>query len=76
MAPYIKTGVGGTFGSLLTYIPKTKKDFNVISMHIPVEIGIAIGRNHRYDLTLTYYLHNSAEQISRAAAIGFSFPLN
>ncbi|WP_242132819.1 hypothetical protein [Aestuariivivens marinum] len=42
MAPYIKTGIGDTFGSLLTYIPKTKKDFNGISMHIPVEIGIAI----------------------------------
>jgi hypothetical protein len=75
VAPFIESGVGVSFGSFETYTPYTNIKKSGALLHIPVSLGLAIGRKHNYELKFTYYYHNSAEQFSGAAALGFSFPI-
>lgn len=75
VAPYFELGVGGSIGSFETYTPFTDIKKNGFLMHIPVSIGLALGRQHNCEFELTYYYHPDAEQFSGAAAIGLTFPL-
>lgn len=76
VAPYFEIGIGASIGSFETYTPYFYKKDNGILMHIPVALGLALGKNHSVEFALTYYFHPSVEQFSGAAAIGLSFPLN
>ena len=44
-------------------------------MHVPFSIGLALGRNHNFDVGFTYYIHDAAKQFNGAFAVGYSFPL-
>ena len=76
VAPYLETGIGLSFGSLETLTIITDNTKNGVIPHIPLSVGLALGRKHRFELGFTYYYHPSADQINGAAAIGLSFPLN
>lgn len=76
VAPFIETGVGLSVGSFVTNTAYTNIKKNGALLHIPLSFGLAIGRKHNYEVKFTYYYHNSAEQFSGAAAVGFSFPIN
>ena len=76
VAPFIESGVGMSIGSFETYTAYTNLKKNGVLLHIPVTLGLAIGREHNYELKFTYYFNPSVEQFSGAAAVGFSFPID
>ena len=75
-APYFEIGIGTSIGSF-----ETSTDFDVISRsgliyHVPVSLGLELGRNNNFDLGFSYYLQPSVEQFTGAVTIGVTFPLN
>jgi hypothetical protein len=75
-APFIESGVGVSIGSFHTYTAETNLKKNGLLFHIPVTLGLALGRNHEYEFKFIYYFNESVEQFSGAAAIGFTIPIN
>jgi len=76
VAPFFESGIGMSAGEFRTYTSFVDIDKKGLQLHIPVVFGLAIGRNHNYELKFVYYFHPNAEQFSGAASIGFSFPIN
>lgn len=75
-APYLETGLGISAGAFETITPSTNSNKNGIIMHIPLSIGLALGKKHKIDFGFTYYYHPIVKQFSGATALGISFPLN
>ena len=75
IAPYLEGGLGASLGSFETITPFTNVKKSGLTPHIPISIGLKIGRKHRFDFSFSYYFHPSAEQFTGSAAFGFSFPL-
>lgn len=76
VAPFIELGVGVSVGSFETSTIYTSRKANGAIAHIPFTLGLAVGREHNYEIKFTYYFHGSVDQSSGAAAFGFSFPLD
>ncbi len=76
VAPYIEIGVGASVGKFETYTPYTNLEKSGLFVHIPITLGLALGPKNNVEVAFTYYVHPAVEQISGAAAIGLSFPLN
>ncbi|MFD1615571.1 outer membrane beta-barrel protein [Gelatiniphilus marinus] len=76
IAPYLEIGIGGSLGSFTTFTPNVNKKENGFLMHIPLSFGLALGPNYNIEVAATYYFHPTIEQVSGAAALGFSIPLN
>lgn len=76
VAPYVETGVGLSVGSFKTIVPTANINKSGVLFHVPLTIGLAVGKNHGVDIEFVYYYHPSAEQFAGAAAFGLSFPLN
>ncbi|AOZ99647.1 hypothetical protein [Flavobacterium commune] len=76
IAPFIESGIGASIGSFQTYTPSTNLKKNGILMHIPVSLGLAVGRKHSVDIAVSYYFYPSMKQISGALAAGISIPIN
>lgn len=45
-------------------------------MHIPLSLGLAVGRKHSVDIGFSYYFYPSMKQISGAIAAGVAIPIN
>jgi len=75
VAPFVETGLGMSVGSFVTQTPLTDKKKNGAVFHIPVTLGLAIGKKHKYEVKFTYYFHDTVKQFSGAAAFGIAFPL-
>lgn len=76
VAPFIESGIGVSIGSFQTYTPSTNLKKNGVLMHIPVSLGLAIGRKHNVDIAFNYYFYPSIKQISGAIAAGVAIPIN
>lgn len=76
VAPYVEIGIGGSIGSFETITPFTRNVDSGLFLHIPFSFGLELGREHNVNIEFTYYFHESLEQVSGAAAIGLSFPLD
>lgn len=76
VAPFIESGIGMSIGSFETYTPNTSLKESGVLLHIPLSLGLAVGRKHNYEVKFTYYYHDAVKQFSGAAALGFSFPLD
>lgn len=76
VAPFFESGIGMSVGSFETYTPETNIKKSGIIHHIPVTLGLALGRQHNIELKLTYYYHPAADQFAGAFAAGFSFPMD
>lgn len=76
VAPFIESGIGLSAGSFETYTPFTNLKKSGVLLHVPLTLGLAIGRRHNYEVKFTYYYHNAVKQVSGAAAIGFTLPIN
>lgn len=76
VAPFIESGVGMSAGSFQTYTPLTNLKKDGVLAHVPLSIGLAVGRRHNVEIKFTYYYHSSADQFSGAFAGGFSIPIN
>jgi hypothetical protein len=75
-APYIEGGIGASFGSVETITPTTNISKSGIIYHIPVTVGLQLGKKQNFDFAFSYYFHPNAEQLAGAVAIGFSIPIN
>ncbi len=75
VAPYIEAGIGGSIGNFRTFTPFTSVEKKGVLFHIPVSLGLAIGRKNNYEIAFSYLFHNAAEQFSGAFAIGYTFPI-
>ena len=75
VAPYFEVGIGASMGSFKTITPEFNIKKSGVLMHVPFSIGLALGRNHNFDVGFTYYIHDAAKQFNGAFAVGYSFPL-
>lgn len=75
IAPFIESGIGTSIGSFETYTQDVDVKKNGPQFHIPVSVGLALGRKNNIEIAISFYLHPSAEQSSGVFAAGFSFPL-
>ena len=76
VAPFIESGVGLSAGTFETFTPYTNLKKDGVLLHIPVTLGLALGRRHNIEVKFTYYFHEAVDQFAGAAAVGFSFPIN
>ncbi|GAA3523751.1 hypothetical protein GCM10022393_43250 [Aquimarina addita] len=76
VAPYVELGVGTSMGSFETSTQFHDIIKNGILLHIPFEFGVSLGKEHTVEVGFTYYFQPAVEQVTGAAAIGLSFPLN
>ena len=76
VAPFIEAGIGASIGSFETHTEYTNLKKNGVLLHIPVSLGLALGRKHAVEVKFTYYFHDAVDQFSGAAAVGFAFPLD
>ena len=76
VAPYFEVGIGASIGSLETFTPYTNLEKSGVLSHIPFSLGLAIGKQHRFEIEFCYYYHNAVEQFSGAFAFGYAFPLD
>lgn len=76
IAPFIESGIGASIGSFQTYTPSTNLKKNGVLMHIPLSLGLAVGRKHSVDIGFSYYFYPSMKQISGAIAAGVAIPIN
>lgn len=76
VAPFIEGGIGMSAGSFETYTENGSASKSGVLYHIPFSIGLAIGRNHNYEVKFSYYTHPTVHQYSGAAAVGFTFPVD
>ncbi|OBX22969.1 MULTISPECIES: outer membrane beta-barrel protein [Bizionia] len=76
VAPYVETGIGTSIGSFTTITPYTNVEKNGFVVHIPVTYGLAIGRNHNFEIELTFYYHPSIDNLQELQQLAFHFPFN
>lgn len=76
IAPYFEIGIGTSIGKFETFTAFYDIDKSGVIYHIPVSLGLELGRNNNFDLGLSYYFQPSVEQFIGALAIGITFPLN
>ncbi len=75
VAPYLEAGIGASVGKFETFTTFTDIQKKGIAYHIPVSLGLELGRNHGVDLGISYYFMPTIEQFAGAAAVGISIPL-
>jgi hypothetical protein len=75
-APFFEVGVGTSIGSFVTHTPETDLKKSGVLLHIPVTVGVALGRRHNVEIKFVYYEHEAVKQSCGAAALGISFPLD
>lgn len=76
VSPYFELGAGFSLGSLETRISDiANKDMSGGTVHVPVAIGVALGAEHRFDLSFSYLLHPTEDSAAGALAVGLRFPL-
>jgi hypothetical protein len=75
VAPYIEIGIGTSIGKFETLTAFDNIDKSGLIYHIPISLGLELGRNNNVDLGFAYYLRPSVEQYTGAFAVGITFPL-
>jgi hypothetical protein len=76
VAPYLELGLGLSAGSFETYTPDKHIKKQGVIPHLPVSLGVAVGKKHGVDIMFTYYFMSSVEQFAGAGAVGIIFPLD
>ena len=76
VAPYVEIGIGTSIGKFETFTTFDNIDKSGIIYHIPVALGLELGKNNNVDLGFTYYFQPSVEQFAGAIAVGVTIPLN
>ena len=76
VAPYIEIGIGTSIGKFETYTIFDNINKSGVIYHIPVAIGLELGKNNNIDLGISYYFQPSVEQFAGALAVGITIPLN
>ncbi len=75
VSPFIELGIGASLGSFKTITNNSNIDESGLIAHIPFSLGLEVGKKHNIDIAFLYYFQNSVEQITGAAALGITIPL-
>ncbi|WP_420322645.1 hypothetical protein [Flagellimonas sp.] len=75
VAPYVELGIGASIGKFRTFTSFVDINKSGVIYHIPVSLGLELGRNHGVDIGLAYYFQPTVEQFAGAATLGVSIPL-
>lgn len=73
--PYIELGLGLSAGEMRTLDGPIDETSSGVVPHIPVALGIALGRRNQYDFAFSYLFHPGPRQVGGAVAFGFGFPI-
>lgn len=73
IAPFIELGIGASIGAMRTRTPSTNESLAGITYHIPLGIGLSVGKDHNWDVAFSYLFHPTEKRFDGAFAIGFSF---
>jgi hypothetical protein len=75
IAPFAEIGIGSSIGNFETLSELSNITKSGIIYHIPFSLGLELGRDHNFEVGLTYYFQPTIEQYAGAFAIGLSIPL-
>jgi hypothetical protein len=74
VGPYLELGLGASVGNLRTLdgsmLDETSRG---VTFHVPVALGLALGRQHDYDIGFSYLFHLDIKNVGGAVAFGFGF---
>ncbi|OMQ11204.1 hypothetical protein [[Flexibacter] sp. ATCC 35103] len=76
VAPFIEGGIGTSIGKFETFTPNINFNKSDVLLHIPFNIGLAIGRRNNFEIGISGYFHPAAKQSSGIFAVGYNFPLD
>ncbi|MDX6188958.1 hypothetical protein SGQ83_06340 [Flavobacterium sp. Fl-318] len=76
VAPFIETGIGASIGSFETFTPSHNFNKSDVLMHIPINLGLAVGPKNNIEIAVSFYVHPAAKQSTGVFAAGFSFPID
>lgn len=77
VSPFLELGFGFSLGTLLTRVSSyTDQDLEGGTIHVPLALGLALGRDHRVDLMFSYLRYPTEDSASGALAVGLSLPLD
>ena len=76
VGPFLELGIGISAGTISARIGQTV-DFegSGLLLHAPFALGLALGAEHRFQLSLQYLLHPTKSLVTVAVAIGFDFSI-
>jgi hypothetical protein len=75
-APFFEIGLGASLGRFKTITSLANTNKKGLALHIPFNLGVALGPKHNIELAFVYYVNPYEEQVSGGAALGFSIPLD
>jgi hypothetical protein len=76
VGPFIELGIGGSLGFFHMRIGNVvDREHAGVTPHFPFAVGLALGREHKVDLTFSYLLHPGTEQLWGGVGIGLGVPL-
>jgi len=76
VAPFIETGIGASIGSFKTYTNYVNENKSGVFAHIPIGLGLALGRKNNIEIGVSFYSNLSTKQSFGGFAAGYSFPLD
>ena len=73
VSPFLELGAGLTLGSVKTQVGTLyDEDSGGAAFHIPVSLGLTIGRERRFDISFDYLMYPTLEHIDGAMAVKFT----
>ncbi len=73
--PFGELGLGASLGYLRTLDGSVDETMEGATIHVPVALGLEIGRDTNIDLTLRFLLHPFNEQLAGTLGVGIGFPV-
>jgi len=74
-APYFESGIGMSAGAFVNKTPYRDIHKNGIISHIPITIGVLLGRHRKIDFFLAYFDQPSVYQTTGSVGFGINFPI-
>jgi len=76
IGPFIEVGVGASAGRISTRSGQAVDAAGSgIMYHVPLALGLAMGEQHRYELSFQYLYHPEQKHVCGAVAVGVGFDL-
>ncbi len=75
VAPYFELGAGISAGKFKTLTASHDVSKNGVVSHIPVSLGLELGKNNSVDLAFAYYFQPIVKQTIGGFTVGLTFPL-
>jgi hypothetical protein len=73
IGPFIELGLGLSLGHLRTLDQDVDEEMSGATVHIPIAVGLALGRENNFSVSFSYLHHPSDSQLSGAVAVGMGF---